>query len=230
MKKLLIVLMLLPFTVSGADWCATFGAYRNTIKQKMGLKRGYCSGDFADTLLNDYIREGVIHVVDVGRLIKKTYSDTTTFHIDNITLDTGCLGVEKVWLSWSAHDSTKDLTYMPRDKWYQLNLGPLIGKRGNEHRPSYYEWSPLSRTIWLHPAPAKMGDTIKYDGWRKVPSIAATDSLAIIPQNCRGAVLAYVTYLVARATSDPRANDFKLEYIGAAATLGFKDETVEVTQ
>lgn len=228
MKKFLIVLLLLPFVVSAADWCANFGSYRNAIKQKMGVRRAYRSGNFSDTLLNDYIREGVIHVVDAGKIIKRTYTDTTTFKIDHITLDTGCLGVEKVWLS--EGDSTKDLVYMSRDKWYQLGLGPLGSKRGLEQRPSYYDWEPGSRTIWFHPTPVKMGDTIKYDGWRKVPSIAASDSLSLIPQNYRSAVLAYVTFLVARASNDPRTNDFKLEYVGLAARLGFKDESVQVTQ
>ena len=208
MKKLAVFMVLfLAATVNAADWCATFSGYATEARSRLGVLSSNTTY-VSDTIINQMIREAVIEHVNLLRAVKKIYTDTTVYNRFTYSLDSGLSGIISV--RFISEDSLKSLTYMPRETWYQLNISPTDEAGGYASLPSYYDYSETK--LFIYPRPSTHGDTIEIDGWRKIPSIAASDSLSVIPQKYRPAILSYVVYRVALSKQHPFVQLFFSEY------------------
>lgn len=210
MKKYLVILLLLTSTSQSADILETFKNYRHNIRRCFDVDTSDV-GFVSDSTLNEFIRISVITISPTIKATKKIFVDTTVFRRKTYSLDSTIVGIDNVF--WEKGDSIKSLTYTPVDQW-QAALGDLIKFLAEgeelERRPFLYDYT--DDELLLYPTPIIGGDTIKIMAWRKIPSIAAVDSLAIIPQNYRSAILHYACYMVARAKQHSLKNDFKDDY------------------
>lgn len=213
MKRITILLLLfLASSVCAADWCATFSGYRDAVRDKHNILRTNTTW-VTDTVLNQLIREAVIDVVNDVRAIKKVYNDTTEYRQFTYSIDSGILGIISVrWVS-PNRDSIKSLLYVPQDRWNELVTTSTSGEDGYLATPSYYDY--IDGSLFIYPPPETHGDTLQIVAWRKVPSIAASDSLVIIPQKFRVAIVNYVAYQIAKAKSHPFMTNFYADFISA---------------
>lgn len=207
MKKLIIVfLILLCGNVLSADFCETFEEYRRQIKRKMHLDTA--STAISDTTLNHFIREAVIKVMPLIQAIKSTDSFLTVHRQGVYSLDTTVVGVLNV--EWSKNDSLKTLIYSPKEVWHEKELKTLSGFKGYDSRPSLYDY--IDNTIYLYPIPFRNGDSMRVSVYRKLNSISASDSLSLIPQKYRVAVLEYATYITASSLQSPLTTTFQSDF------------------
>jgi hypothetical protein len=78
----------------------------------------------------------------------------------------------------------------------------------------------------LYPISSKSGDTIKVTVTRKINSIAALDSLILIPQKYRIPILSYASYLTARTLHSPLTASFLRDYKEEVAILETRGSNV----
>lgn len=215
MKKILFALLLFATPLSASDFLGTFKQYRNHIKRKLHIDTSNVS-ILADTTLNEFIREAVITNMPLTQADKVKLVDTTIGRQNAYALDTTLLSVDAVL--WNKYDSVKAISYKPMSLWYiELRDGTSGKIGGYDKRPSFYDYD--DDNLYLYPTPNITGDTIEIYGWRKVPDIAAHDSLGVIPQAYRPVIAWWATYLAADAISSPRAETIKAAYEEALARL-----------
>ena len=207
MKKLIIIfLILLCGNVLSADFCENFEEYRRQIKRNLHLDTA--STAISDTTLNQFIRQGVIKVMPLIQAIKSTDLFVTVHRQGVYTLDSTVVGVLNV--EWSKNDSLKSLLYSPKEIWHEKELKTLAGERSYDGRPSFYDY--IDNTIYLYPVPFRNGDSIRVSVYRKINSISALDSLILIPQKYRVAVLEYATWISARTVQHPLMETFERDF------------------
>lgn len=210
--------MLLFTTSYPADVLDSYSSYRSQIKRNLSI----ADADtlfMSDSSMNEMIRLGVISVLNDMKGVKEEFSFLTSYKQGTYSLDSLAMGVVDV--RWSKNDSVKTFLYVPKEKWYQMEF-KHVGEAKYEKRSSYYDFN--DDNLFIYPTPVKTGDTIKYQAWRKIPSISAVDSLSIVPQKVRPMVADFITSRVAKAEGHPLASFYMGEYMRVKGT------PVEVTQ
>lgn len=221
MKKLLIALMLLAVGVMATeDYLGKYADYRNQIKRRFNVGVTVTTEPWSDTTLNQFVRDAVVHHSRLMRGPIFTDKIVSSADVGTYAMDTALVDILGVW--WSKNDSTKSFLRVPREQWYTAKITPLAGKAAFDYRPSYYDWS--DSLLWLYPVPDGAGDTIVVQGWRRVPSIAASDNLSVIPQELRPTILDYVVWQIAMATSSPMVQMYMASYQQKLADLGLRRE------
>jgi len=203
-----LMLLIIPMANS-ADFCNNFEGYEWQIKRM--LHYDTASTAISDTTIHQNIRQAVIKVSPMIKALKLSYSDLTEYRVGTYTLDTAITGIIDVY--WSKNDSIKTLTYLPKSLWHTTVSTldrDLSDKKDYAKRPFHYDFT--DNILFLYPIPILSGDTIKITATRKLPSIVAVDSLSIIPQKYRVAILEYATYLTARSIQLPTAGTFKNDF------------------
>ena len=197
--KYLLCLMFLPLSVLGADFLDDFGDLRNQVKHKLGISVTD-SVLLPDTILNQFIREGIASRVDfdASHVLVDTFQ--TTFRDNEYMLDSLALNVLSV--RWQGLDSIKTLRYMPESLWTEQKHQTLPGEQGFDLRPSFYDYfRDTSGTIHLilYPPPGKAtADTSFYVRFIAKPvNLASTSSLSSLSLRQRMIVLDYVTTMAA---------------------------------
>lgn len=204
MKKLLIAILLLAASVGATDFCDSYGSYRNQVKRRLNVPIGTTTGIFADTVMNQIIREGLVYTTGLrksAKIVKKvvTTKDIVSYKIDSLIID-----VSSVY--WSKNDSIKPLQYMPIALWPTVLEGEKDSLTGYDARPDFYNCSDTA--LFLAPVTSVTGDTIVVEGYRKIPSISAVDSVAVLPQKYRVIVIAYAVRAMAQALQHPMVEIF----------------------
>ena len=223
MKKILFTLCLLLIcgNILSSDFCETFEDYEWRIKGKLNLDTA--STAISDTIMHQHIREAVIKVLPMIRGIKSIDTILTTANAGAYSLDSTVVGVLNV--EWFKEDSLKTMLYSPKSGWYQYVVKGLSGKKGYEKRPSYYDY--IDNLLFMFPIPISGGDSIEVSVYRKVNSISALDSLVLIPQKYRVAILEYATFLAASSIQSPLMAIFEKSFKESVATL--RSEGANVT-
>jgi hypothetical protein len=86
-----------------------------------------------------------------------------------------------------------------------------------DRRSFIYDY--IDGTLFINPVPIQAGDSLRLVVWRRVPSIAATDSLSLIPQQYRYPVAVYVAWQIARGRQHGAAEELHQAYIEALGTV-----------
>jgi len=204
-----LFVFLLFINGGGADFLGTFDNYNDQIHIKLGLATSETSL-LSDTNCNQFVREAVIATMPYIRGDKVVLNVTTTYRQNTYSLDSTLLGISAVF--WSKNDSLKVLKYTPIENWGEVIKTETSGKQnGYDKRPSSYDY--IDDKLFVYPTPTyPYGDTLHVVAWRKVPDIAAYDSLSVIPQQFRNPILLYATYLAAYSMGHPMTELFKAEY------------------
>ncbi len=224
MRKYLVILLLLASTSYSADILETFTDYRETIRRAFDV--AIDDTDYAsDSTLNQFVRISVATLVKPIRSNKKIFIDTTLFLTESYSLDSSITNIYGVY--WKSEDSVVALDHVPVGQWSK-NLGDLKKFLAESDlplsaRPYYYDFT--DDELLLYPVPVKIGDTLKIMALRKVPSLAAVDSLATIPQDYRAPVFHYACYMLARAKQHPLTNNYKADFAESMALV--REERVE---
>ena len=220
MVRSLVVFLLLAGSVGAADFLEDFEAYRNLVRAKLNIDVS-ATAPLTDTIINDFVREAVITTMPLMRGDKIKVIDTTILRQNVYTLDSTILYIRSVL--WNKYDSVKALLYKPQELWYNevkdgTDPNTTVGKtNGYDKRPSFYDYD--DDNLYVFPTPSIAGDTLEIYAYRKVPSISAIDSLAVIPQAYRIPVVLYATYLSAFAIGNPNTLAFLAQYEKALTNL-----------
>jgi len=206
MKKIMFLfIMLFATSVWSADYADSFSEYRIQVKNALGVATTNSTW-VSDTTLNDMIRQAVVAVGPIVRPKKETFSFVTTYQQGAYSLDTTVLGLITVY--FEENDKIRTFLYTPKEKWYQLF--PNDTSKDYSIGPSYYDY--IDDKLFLYPTPPVNGDTIKYEAYTKINSISALDSLSLVPQQYRTAVLDYVCYRVATLKQHPLTEVYYRNY------------------
>lgn len=209
-KTILVVLICLSFSSSsGADFAGTFAEYRSQVRSLLGL--AITNTLFAsDSVLNQLIRQSVIAVNPIIKGKTQSYKVAVVASQDIYTLDTSIVAVHTVDMVKGTLQ--KQLKFVSRETFWQMKVDTGKGKR--DPRPEYYDWDNGFLYLWPIQVQGNF-DTIRVTATKRIPSIAAADSLNIIPQQYRPAIVQYATWLVARARQHPLADTFKRDAMDA---------------
>ena len=221
MRRILFILMLVPVllwsTAQSADLLETYKDYRFMMRQLLGTDttdKDYLS----DTLANQMTRLSVSVVLPATRAIKTVLWDTTEFKKDAYTLDTTVTGI--IAVQWRHNDTLKSLVHTPMEQWNQLLIkraGDASPNASSDRRPFVYDY--IDGTVFIHPIPIEIGDSLRIIAWRRVPSIAAVDSLSLIPQQYRHPIVLYAAWQIARARQHGGAKALHEAFIEAMAMV-----------
>lgn len=196
--KYLFFLLMFPLSVLGGDFLDDFGDVRNQVKYKLGISVTD-TVLLPDTMLNQFIREGVATQVDVDESHVLVDTFQSAYRQNEYTLDSLALKVLSV--RWQSPDSVKTLRYMPESLWTEQKFQTLPGKKGYNLRPSFYDYfRDTSATIHLilYPQPANpTADTFHVRFIAKPVNLATTSSLSSLSLKQRLVILDYVTTMAA---------------------------------
>lgn len=197
--RYLLFLILLPVSVFSADFLDDFAGIRSQVKSKLGISVTD-SVLLPDTILNQFIREGIASQVDfdASHVLVDTFQ--TTLRQNEYILDS--LALTLLSVRWQGRDSIKILRYMAESLWTEQKHQTLPGQLGFDLRPSFYDYfRDTSGTIHLllYPPPAKpTPDTSFYVRFIAKPvNLASTSSLSSLSLKQRLIVLDYVTTMAA---------------------------------
>ena len=213
MKKILFILLLLiSGNVLSDDYANSFSEYRIQVKNAFGVRTDNSTW-VSDTTMNDMIRQAVIAVGPIVRNKKETFSFLTVINQGAYDLDSTVLGLITVY--YEKNDIIRTFSYAPKGHWREIF--PKDEKKDYILEPSYYDY--IDDKLFLYPTPPVNGDTIKYEAFTKVNSISALDSLSLIPQQYRTAVLDYVCYRVAVLRQHPLTDVYYRNYKESIAII-----------
>jgi len=185
--------------VGASDFLDSFSEYTKQIRRNLGLSVTNTSV-MSDSSMHQIEREAVITLMPILKASTDEYYVVTTFRQNTYAMDSLFLGATSV--QWSKNDSIKTLLYVPMEQWYQLGVSTnLSTKAGYDRRPSYYAYD--DNYLYLYPTPVQTADSFFIQAWRRVPSIAALDSLHVIEQKYRPVICNYATWKVAAANNHP---------------------------
>lgn len=226
MKKLLIlltILLLVPMGLRADDYLDSLPDYARQIRRNLGASEG-ATGYVSDTTANEMLRLAIFTVNSAIRGVKTEMIDTTIFQINSYTLDTTIVGISSIRMSFG--DTLKALSYAPISTW-RTALVELLKTQAMplDKRPFLYDY--IDGTLLVFPTPVIGGDTLKIITWRKVPSITTIDSLSIMPQKYRSAVLFHATYMIAKGKQHPMTGAYATDYQEAIRFLGASVNTGE---
>lgn len=205
-------LFVLTPLIHSADYSDSFAEYRRQVKTMLGVSTSNTTY-VTDTVLNDFIRKGVIAVSPIVQADKQIFTTTTTIGVNAYTIDSSVVTPINVYMKEGA--KIKSLLYLPKEQWYQVLPKDLTSQSTEqnkfyENNPSYYDYD--ADAIYLYPVPYNTGDTIKYEAIVRVTNISAYDSLATIPQVYRTGILDYVAYQVALSKQHPLLEQYYRNY------------------
>lgn len=212
----LFLTLLLACNALGADFAGSFSEYRSQIRLLLGLTTTNTTYG-SDSTFNQCIRQSVIAVNPIIKGKKQTYKVAISSSVDSYTLDTGIIAVDNVEIFRTK--TLKQLKYVSRETFWQMPKDDNAGKTGKPALPDYYDWTDGSIYIWPPPEVSSVGttsgDSLRITATKQIPSIAAVDSLVIIPQEYRTAIVQYATWLVARSRNHPMTEIFRRDAIEA---------------
>lgn len=112
-------------------------------------------------------------------------------------------------VQWIRADSIKTLTFIPRASWSEQAHQTTKGIKGLAHHPSHFDF--YDDTLYIHPVPSEV-DTLYVTSTDNIYGLDTTTTLAIIHEDYRPAILAYVVYHTARARQHPLVALYKQDY------------------
>jgi hypothetical protein len=213
MKKILLLLLLLPCMASAGQYLETFDGVKVRARQKLNVSSS--ASYLTDTAFANYIRDGMVEVNTVMGAIVTPSVITTGVNVNTYSLDS--LTVKILSVEWSENDSVKALEFVPRRMWAEKNHKSTVGEAGWLKIPSYYDNTETQ--IAIHPPPSRSGDTIKIISEKRIGNIDTVSTLSAIPEKYRVAVLRYVVWQAAEDMGHERAAEFKAAYDRTVANL-----------
>lgn len=217
MKRLLLLLLLVVTPVKAADLLGTFKNYAHLQRQMLGTDTTD-TGYLPDTTAHQFTRIAVSAVVPPIQAVKTVLYDTTQFLKDAYSLDTTITGIISV--QWRVQDTVRTVNYLPMEQWNSLPVkqaSETDPNRPQDRRPFVYDY--IDGTMFINPIPIQGGDSLRIVAFRQVPSIAAVDSLALIPQEYRYPVLFFSVWQIAIAKQHPMVEQYHQSYMEAIATV-----------
>ena len=205
----LFLLLVLPSVLKAADILETFADYSYMLRR--AFHQDTANRDFLDdTTANQFVRFAVVTLMPVLRADKAVFTDSLIYAKSAYLLDSTLLGITAVY--WFSVDSVKVLDRVPMSLW-KLHYQKLLkdADKALHRRPYFYDYT--DDTLFIYPTPVINGDDIRIVGWRKIPSLAAVDSLVNIPQKFRAPIFHYAAWLVARARQHPLLGEYKAAYV-----------------
>lgn len=223
MKRTLLIFLTCLLCVSvqaGNDYLDSFTDYDTAVRQALGLDPA--GTVYIDTAsVHQFTRDGVILLTPVLKAVQTQKTVITVRGINVYTLDTLQVGITSV--VWSKGDSVKGLVPVPQTEWYKQTHTSCIGQEDPFlKRPSFFDFD--DNKLFIFPSPVVAGDTIRINGYLKVPATDTLGTLRIsdVKQRYRPVILSYVVWQAAKAVQSPSTQSAFMQFNMALSVYGWR--------